>query len=66
MKYIKLFEELEDNIKNKILLIDSSGSFQYIMRDVIEKDKINLYLADRFDVIFCSFEIDNYLKNIMI
>lgn len=65
MRYIRTFEEVnQDNqdVKNKIFLIDTSGSFAPILEKSI--DKINFYLADKFTTILCSYRVDDVLNDI--
>lgn len=63
MRYIRTFEKMNQNdVKNKIFLIDTSGSFLPILEKSI--DNINFYLADKFTAILCSHKVDQVLNNI--
>jgi len=55
MRYIKLFEETNEDVKNKIFIVDTSGSFIYDLKRCITIT--NFYLADKFTCIFCDHEI---------
>lgn len=52
MRYIKTFESINNDFRNKIFLIDTSASFEYDLIKAI--DKVNFYLADKFTVIYCG------------
>ena len=59
MIYLKTFEnKMEDDNKNKIFLVDVSGSFIQKLNYLL--DKINFYLAEKFTAIICGYEIDVY------
>ena len=63
MKDLKIYKDFNnDDIKNKIFIIDSSASFIPTLVNSI--DNINFYLADKFTAIFCSHRIDGVFKNI--
>jgi predicted metal-dependent peptidase len=52
MKYLKTFESINNDFRNKIFLIDTSASFEYDLIKAI--DKVNFYLADKFTSIYCG------------
>lgn len=59
MKYIKKFEKVKNKNKNKILLIDMSGSFIDTIRHFNNFN--NFYLSDIFTLILCdSSSVDLY------
>lgn len=62
MKYLQIFESFNKNqdVKNKIFLIDTSGSFAPVLTNGI--DEINFYLADEFTTILCSYKVDEILN----
>jgi len=68
MKHIRTFEEVnhkdiyQNDVKNKIFLIDSSASFVSTLKKMI--DNINFYLSDKFIAILCSNQVDEVLNNI--
>jgi hypothetical protein len=56
MRYIKLFEETNEDVKNKIFIVDISGPFLYDLKRCITIT--NFYLADKFTCIFCDHIIE--------
>lgn len=65
MKHLKLFEnQNEENVKNKILLVDASGSF--VQEAIYILKNVNLYLSENFTAILFTHQIEHVFNNITI